>query len=155
MIDPVSHGPGAAFLLTQLGTFAAGRYAESVAELDLTAPLTGVLRLIAVQPGLSQQALAGVLGAAPSRVVAWVDDLEGRGWVERVRDPQDRRVNVLQLTAGGRAALAKVGTVARAHEKRMTAPLDAAERAQLTALLERLAEHHGLTQGVHPGYRST
>ncbi|MHA3701427.1 MarR family winged helix-turn-helix transcriptional regulator [Jatrophihabitans sp. YIM 134969] len=144
---------GVAFLLTQLGTFAAGRYAEAVARLELTPPLTGVLRLLAVRPGLSQQALAGVLGAAPSRVVAWVDDLEGRGWISRVRDPDDRRVNVLDLTAAGRAALAEVATVARAHEKAVTAPLDAAERATLTDLLRRLADHHELTAGVHPGYR--
>lgn len=145
---------GAAFLLTQLGTFAAGRYAESVAELDLTPPLTGILRLLAVRPGLSQQALAGVLGAAPSRVVAWVDDLEQRGWITRVRDRADRRVNVLELTEAGRVALGEVATVARAHERRITAPLDAAERATLVELLERLATHHGLAEGVHPGYRT-
>jgi lactam utilization protein B len=35
----------------------------------------------------------------------------------------------------------------------MCAGLDAAERAELTSLLQRIAAHHGLAPGVHPGYR--
>jgi len=32
-------------------------------------------------------------------------------------------------------------------------PLSPAERDELARLLRRLAEHHGLTPGVHPGFR--
>ncbi len=145
---------GAAFLLTQLGSFAAGRYAESVAGLELTPALTGIVRLLAVQPGITQQQLARLLGSAPSRVVAWIDDLEQRGWVERSRDPADRRSNALGLTAAGRRALKDIGGVARAHEERITAPLDADERDQLVGLLTKLANAHGLAEGVHPGHRN-
>ena len=145
--------PGVAFLLTQLGTLAAGRFAERVGELDLSPPQVGLLRMIGVQPGLSQQALAARLGLLPSKVVSFVDDLEQRGVVQRTRSKKDRRVYELELTAEGTALLGRVREVAAAHESEFCAALDGEEHAELRALLRRLADSHELTPGVHPGYR--
>jgi DNA-binding MarR family transcriptional regulator len=89
----------------------------------------------------------------PSRIVAYVDDLEARGWVARTRDPSDRRVNLLTVTAQGDEAFGVIASVARAHERRVTAALDDDERATLAELLGKLADASGLTPGVHPGYR--
>lgn len=150
---PPSHGPGSAFLLAQLGSYAATRFAERIADLDLTPPQAGLLRAIAAGPGQSQQALARLLGTPPSRLVALVDGLDERGLVERRRNPDDRRLHALHLTAAGDALLARIGEVARAHDDAMCAGLDPDDRAALRTLLSRLAEHHGLTPGVHPGYR--
>src|SRR5687767_3665107 len=74
---------GLAFLLSQLGIYAAQQFSERVATLGLTPALAGLLRAIATTPGQSQQALARHLKIQPSRVVAFVDDLEGRGLIER------------------------------------------------------------------------
>ncbi|WP_412539117.1 MarR family winged helix-turn-helix transcriptional regulator [Longispora sp. K20-0274] len=143
-----------AFLLAQLGAYATGRFAARIGELGLTPPLTGMLRAIAATPGMSQQELAGHLGMPPSRLVAFLDDLEGRGLIERRQNPADRRQSALHVTGHGTETLAAVGGVSVAHDEDITAPLSAAERAQLAGLLGRLAEHHGLTEGVHPGYRT-
>ncbi|MEU7813590.1 MarR family transcriptional regulator [Pseudonocardia sp. NPDC049154] len=151
MIDP--SGPGSAFLLAQLGAYAAGRFAERIAELDLTPPQTGLLRAIAAEPGQSQQALARLLGTPPSRLVALVDGLDERGLVERRRNPDDRRLHALHLTQDGEALLRRIAEVGRAHDDAICGPLDEADRARLRDLLARLADAHGLTPGVHPGYR--
>jgi DNA-binding MarR family transcriptional regulator len=145
---------GAAFLLTQLGTHAASRFAERVAVHGLTPPQCGVLGLLRGRPGLSQQELADVLGMLPSRVVVLVDELEDAGYVQRVRDDGDRRRNALQLTAAGQKALQTVGRVGRAHEQEIVAVLTPAEHATLVELLGRIAAQQGLTAGVHPGYRT-
>ena len=150
---PAPHGPGSAFLLAQLGSYAATRFAERIADLDLTPPQAGLLRAIAAGPGQSQQALARLLGTPPSRLVALVDGLDERGLVERRRNPDDRRLHALHLTAAGDALLARIGEVARAHDDALCAGLDPDDRATLRTLLSRLAEQHGLTPGVHPGYR--
>lgn len=150
---PPGSGPGSAFLLAQLGAFAAARFAERVADLDLTLPQTGLIRAVATAPGQSQQALAGVLGTPPSRLVALVDGLAERGLVQRRRNPADRRLHALHLTAAGDALLARIGALARAHDDAICAELGPDERAQLRGLLRRLADGHGLTPGVHPGYR--
>jgi DNA-binding MarR family transcriptional regulator len=144
----------AAFLLTQVGSHAAMRFAERIGEHGLTPPQTGMLGLLRARPGLSQQELAEALGMLPSRVVAFVDELESAGYVERVRDGADRRRNSLELTAAGKAMLRTIGTVARAHDTDICAALTDKEHATLKALLERIAEQQGLAPGVHPGYRS-
>ena len=144
---------GIHFLLAQLGAHAAEQFAARVAALGLTPPQAGLLRALAARPGLSQQALAQHLRTQPSRVVTLVDDLEGRGLVERRLDPRDRRLHALHLTPDGQELLRQIGQVAMQHEDAICAPLDHDERSQLRSLLERLRVHHGLTAGVHPGYR--
>ncbi len=147
-------GPGAAFLLAQLGAYAAAQFTGRVAELDLVPAQTGLLRAVAASPGQSQQALAQLLGTPPSRLVALVDALEERGIMERRRNPNDRRLHALHLTEDGHQLLHTIGEVARAHNDAICGALDPTERDQLRALLTRIADDHGLTPGVHPGYRN-
>ena len=141
-----------AFLLAQLGAHAAGQFAARVAALGLAPPDAGVLRAIGASAGLRQQALAQVLGVVPSRLVVLIDELEGRGLVERRDDADDRRAYALHLTPAGREMLAAIGRVAQEHQAALCAALDADERAQLAALLRRVADQQGLVAGVHPGF---
>lgn len=147
-------GAGAAFLLAQLGGLAAGQFAERVARLDLTPPQAGILRLVSRQDGISQRRLGAMLGVSPSKMVALLDELERRGLITRIRSAEDRRVHLLSLTAAGQVTMRALRKVAREHEAELTAPLTVAQRATLTDLLARLAHQHGMTPGVHPGYRN-
>ena len=101
-----------AFLLAQLGAYAAERFGERAAALDFTRPQAGLLRLISREPGQSQQAVARRLGTPPSRLVALVDGLEQRGLIERRRNPGDRRNYALHLTAAGEQAMAALSQAA-------------------------------------------
>jgi DNA-binding MarR family transcriptional regulator len=145
---------GAAFLLAQLGAAAAGLFAQRIAELDLTPPQAGLLRLLARTPGRSQRELADELGMPPSRFVPFADGLEERGLIERRRNADDRRLYALHLTDQGTAMLAKLRVAATEHEEQVCRGLSAEERRQLVGLLRRIAEEQGLKPGVHPGYRS-
>ncbi len=147
-------GPNSAFLLAQLGAHAAQRFGRLVAEVDLTPPLTGLLRAVATGPGRSQQEIAIQLGTVPARMVALVDDLDQRGLVERQRNPEDRRLYALYLTDAGHNMLTTVGRIATQHDNDLLAALDETERQQLHTLLDRVATQQGLTTGVHPGYRN-
>jgi DNA-binding MarR family transcriptional regulator len=148
------HGPGAAFLLTQLGTHAAELFAERVGALDLTPPQAGILRSLAEEPGRSQRAIADALGMPPSRFVPFADQLEERGLIERRKNPGDRRLHALHLTEKGERLLGDLREVATAHERELFSALSPEEHAQLATLLRRVAEAQQLTPGVHPGYRS-
>ncbi len=159
MADAPEQRPGSApgrtaFGLAQLGALAAQRFAERLTATGLTPAHAGVLRAIAGEPGRSQQAIAAQLGLLPSRLVALVDELERDGLVERRRNPRDRRLHALHLADAGRERLREIGRIATAHGADLLAPLGDAERAVLDDLLARLAAHHGLTPGVHPGYRT-
>ena len=142
-----------AFLLSQLGHRSASVFTELIASIDLTPPHAGILRAIAAEPGRSQQALSGELGLLPSRVVAYVDELEDRGYVERRRNPDDRRLHALHLTASGKKVISKIGELGRQHDRLLTAGLDAQQRDTVHRLLAIMAEHQELTPYVPPGYR--
>jgi DNA-binding MarR family transcriptional regulator len=129
-------------------------FTDLIASIDLTPPHAGILRAIAAESGRSQQALSGQLGLLPSRVVAYVDELEDRGYVERRRNPDDRRLHALYLTASGKKVMTKIGELGRQHDRLLTAGLDAQQRDTLHQLLATIAEHQGMTPHVHPGYRT-
>jgi DNA-binding MarR family transcriptional regulator len=145
---------GVAFLLAQLGHHAAALFAEQMATIELGPPHAGILRAIAAEPGRSQQALSAQLGVLPSRIVVYVDELEERGYVERRRNPDDRRLHAIHLTAAGKKLMRKLSVLARQHELRLTAALDAEQRDTLRGLLATVARQQGLTPQVHPGYRT-
>lgn len=141
------------FLLSQVGAHSAGQFADRLAPLGLKPPHAGVLRALDRADGLSQQALGESLGTFPSRLVALLDDLEGRGLVERRDRPGDRRSYALHLTDAGRAALKEIARIARQHEDDLCAALDEAEREQLVGYLRRIADQQGLAPGIHPGWK--
>lgn len=143
-----------AFLLSQVGIHASQRFARRIATLDLQPPLFRVLNVVDAAEGLSQHAIGEAIGAPPSRMVAIVDELERRGWVERRPHPSDRRVRALYLTAAGRKLLARGRRLAAEHEEELTRGMSAAERRRLTELLQKLVETQGIGSGVHPGLSS-
>ncbi len=142
-----------AFLLAQVGGFAAREFAKTLASLKLSPPDAGILRILARSPGINQQELAKKLDMHASRLVAVIDALEERGLVARESNPADRRVYSLRLTQAGGEGLAAIGQVARAHNETICTGLDDNERLQLGVLLEKIAAQQGLTPGVHPGYK--
>ena len=142
-----------AFLLAQVGAHAAGQFGERLTSLRLTRPHAGILRLIGLSPGLSQQELARRLGVLASQLVALLDELQERGLIERRQDTADRRTYALHLTALGRNTTELIGHIAREHDDAICAALNMDERRQLKVLLSRIADQQGLSPGVHPGYR--
>jgi DNA-binding MarR family transcriptional regulator len=150
---PAGHGaPSPAFLIAQVGAHAAAKFAERLGPLGLTPAHVGSLRIIAGSSGSSQQAIAERLGMFPSRFVALVDELQERGLVERLENPRDRRIYLLQLTAEGKRILRSIGRVAREHQDALLAALKTDERELLASLLSRIADQQGLRPGVHPGF---
>jgi DNA-binding MarR family transcriptional regulator len=151
--SPERRPTGVAFLLAQLGAHAARRFGERIADLGLTPPDAGMLRKIADDPGISQQALAEHLGIMPSRMVALLDELESKKILVRKRSVRDRRNYALALTERGRQVLSELSRIAAEHEEALCAALSEEEKLQLRDLCRRIAEQQGLKPGVHPGYR--
>lgn len=141
-----------AFLIAQVGAHGAAQFAERLKVLNLAPSDAGILRLLRVAPGLSQQELAAKLRIHPSRLVAILDNLGKRGYVERRANTGDRRLYSLHLTPDGEQTLGRIGKIALEHQESLLAALDKEERQTLGTLLLRIADQQGLTRGVHPGY---
>jgi DNA-binding MarR family transcriptional regulator len=146
-------GAQPAFLLSQVGGHAASQFAERLAVLRLTPPDVGILRLLSTDAGISQQELSGRLGIHASRLVAILDELERRGFVQRKPNTDDRRQHALHLTEDGKQALDEIRQIGHQHQEALCAALSHEERKTLAELLQKIAVEQGLTLGVHPGYR--
>ena len=142
-----------AFLLAQLGAHAANQFTERLGVLQLTPADAGILRLLRIAAGISQQELSEKLRIHPSRLVAILDNLERRQLVERKPNAEDRRLYSLHLTKDGGEILERIGKVAREHQDALLSALSGDDRKSLTELLHRVADQQGLTRGVHPGYQ--
>jgi len=145
---------GPAFLLSQLGAHAAETFGRRIAVLGVTPPHAGILRLIANTPACNQLTLARKLRVLPSRMVILIDELTGKGLVERRRSAKDRRHSELVLTKKGERTLQRLRKLAAEHEADLLAALTKKEREQLAALGRRIVQQQGLTPDVHPGYRT-
>jgi DNA-binding MarR family transcriptional regulator len=87
-----------------------------------------VLIAIDEQAPSSQHDIAQRMGVDRTTMVTLVDELEGKGLVERRPDPRDRRKNVVALTEAGRVTL-----------RGATEAADDAERSFLAALSDQQA----------------
>jgi DNA-binding MarR family transcriptional regulator len=144
------HG-GFALLLVQLGMEAARQFSEQLAPLGVEPRHVGMLTRLAANEGRAQQAIGELIGLNPTQMVFLVDELEGRGLVERRRNPADRRSYALYLTPAGRDMLSKVQEAGRIHQARLGASLSEIEQEQLTELLRRIARDQGITGQSLPG----
>jgi DNA-binding MarR family transcriptional regulator len=98
----------------------------------------GCLAVVIDEGPLSQQELGKRVCVDRTTVVAVVDDLEDAGFVQRKRNPDDRRAYALEATEAGRAWAVEARRAALQAERQLLAPLSAADRKQLVGLMQRL-----------------
>jgi MarR family transcriptional regulator, lower aerobic nicotinate degradation pathway regulator len=89
---------------------------------------------------LPQTELCGAMKTTQNTMVAWLNELEERGYVTRVRDPDDRRKHNVAITDAGLVALDKADGELRKLEDDALAGLNADERTQLRRLLAKALE---------------
>ena len=114
-------------------------FATAMAKDGLTPGQLGVILLVEANPGISQSALAAALGIDRSTAVALIDRLQRRGLVKRSQRAGDRRANALEIPRAGRPAFARILARLSAHEARIAAALDPADRETLLGFLRRVA----------------
>lgn len=100
-------------------------------------PCVGVLRVVAAEGPLSQREISDRLGLDPSDLVGAIDVLEEAGFVERNRDPEDRRRHAVVATSEGHEAAERLGVLADKAEAQALANLSAPEREQLLELITK------------------
>src|SRR4051812_39556259 len=95
-------GPPLGFLLAAVGFGTGYRFREVIAPTGMQPREFAVLRQVAIDEGISQQACGHALKVAPSQMVALVDSLEDKGLIQRRPDPADRRGRAPPPTPQGR-----------------------------------------------------
>jgi len=80
---------------------------ESLKPLNMTFPQFGALLNLTRGDRITQRELAERMEADATTTMVLCDSLERKGWLNRVKDPSDRRVNRLVLTEEGKAVYAR------------------------------------------------
>jgi DNA-binding MarR family transcriptional regulator len=111
---------------------------EALAQEGMRRQHFTVLASLAEQGQASQAALGRRLWIDRSDLHAIVAELEREGLIARVRDPGDRRRNVVSITPAGTSTLKRLDALIDRAQRELVAPLSASERSELIRLLERL-----------------
>jgi DNA-binding MarR family transcriptional regulator len=130
------------FLLKRLGFAAKERSMEAWEPTGLHPYHYAIMLVLDEGSRETQGSIADALGYDRGQLVGLLDELEQHRLVERRRDPNDRRRQTVTLTTDGTRTLRRLRTLARQTEDEFLAPLSDQERADLHALLLRLAEKH-------------
>jgi DNA-binding MarR family transcriptional regulator len=129
------------WLASQLARRGATLVAESLAREGVRRQHFTILTSLAEQGAASQAALGRRLWIDRSDLHTLLAELERDGLVARVRDPEDRRRNVVTLTAAGKTLLRRLDKRVDAAQAALLEPLSAAERRDVISLLARVVSH--------------
>lgn len=130
------------WLLTQTATHAGRLVSEGLAAVDARGYHFRVLTTLDELGPTSQATLGRRGGIHLSDLVATINELADRGYVERSPDPEDRRRNVVTITAAGRRQLRRLEKQLVQIQDELLAPLSPEERDEFAGLLTRLLRHH-------------
>lgn len=104
-------------LLTETQAIMGRLFSHRARDLGVTRPQWRVLGRLYRHDGMTQAQLSELTGIAPSPLGKVVDQLEAMGYLERRRDPDDRRVNRLHLTEAVQPLVGPAQTVVRELER--------------------------------------
>lgn len=153
--DALPHPPGhldacqqPSRLTGQLAATATRLVADALATDGLRRQHYTVLSALGEQGAVSQAALGRRVWIDRSDMHALLNDLERDGFVTGVRDENDRRRMLIDLTLPGARALKRLDKRVQAAQEELIEPLSVADRREFRRLLTRLVEHHSGRQSA-------
>ncbi len=113
-------------------------FADLMVE-NLTAPQFSTLAKLREVGPCSQNHLGRLIYYDSATITGVVERLRQRGLIDSCADPTDRRRRAIALTERGREVADQAVAAVAAISARTFAPLTAAERRQLTRMLQKIA----------------
>ncbi|MGA8113941.1 MAG: MarR family transcriptional regulator [Actinocatenispora sp.] len=89
----------------------------------------------------NQRELAEAVGIQTATLTHHLNAMENDGLITRRRDPENRRVHLVELTDDGEAAFLRLRTAAMAHDERLRAEFTEKDLVTLHDLLVRLRQN--------------
>ena len=142
MVKSFEYSKAPAHLIRRTHQIAVALFMDEAAAFGVTPVQFAILNALMDSPGQDQVSLAGRVAFDAATSGSVIGRLEVKGWVRRQADPLDRRRKRLWITPQGRAVALQMKRAATNTQKRLLAPLEAAEREQLAHLLGKLMAGH-------------
>ena len=113
----------------------------ALAEAGGSLPVWLVLISLKSRQLANQRALADAVGIQEATLTHHLNAMEAAGLLTRRRDPANRRVHVVELTAEGDALFVRLRAAATAFDRRLRSGLSAVDLERFEAVLDRLRDN--------------
>ena len=111
---------------------------EALGDAGGSLPMWLVLLNLKIGRAANQRRLADAVGVTEATLTHHLNAMETAGLVTRRRDPDNRRIHVVELTDAGEAAFLRLREAAMAFDRRLRRGVSADEEATLEEVLSRL-----------------
>ncbi len=111
---------------------------ESLKALRITFPQFGVLLRLSFQDNITQKELSDIMDTDTTTIMVICDSLEKKGFLKRMKDPSDRRVNRLVLTERGKNVVPKAYPLMMRRYEFFVNSISKKELETITPILEKL-----------------
>ena len=131
----------------------AARRADRRVRLTLDIPQAAATALAVIDGAgapLTPSQVADRVLIPSATVTATLDLLEGRGWIRRAPNPDDRRSTLVEITPDGRAVADQILPGIRMLEKSVLSALTPDERVQLLDLLAKVLDRAAAVAAEDP-----
>jgi MarR family transcriptional regulator for hemolysin len=112
---------------------------EALSDAGGSLPTWLVLLNLKIGRAGNQRRLAEAVGVTEATLTHHLNAMETAGLLTRRRDPNNRRIHVVELTDAGEAAFMRLREAAMAFDRRLRRGVSAGETAALEDVLSRLA----------------
>lgn len=111
---------------------------ETLKALRITFPQFGVLLRLSFQDNINQKKLSDIMDTDTTTIMVICDSLQKKGFLKRMKDPSDRRVNRLILTEKGKNVVSKAYPLMRKRYEFFVNSISQKELETITPILEQL-----------------
>ena len=127
--------------LTRVSRAVGRAFDDALAKAGGSLPVWLVMISLKSGQRASQRELAKAVGVQGATLTHHLNAMESAGLVTRRRDPENRRLHIVELTGDGDALFLRLRDAAIAFDQRLRTGLSEAEASQLEGLLSRLRDN--------------
>jgi MarR family transcriptional regulator for hemolysin len=125
--------------LSRVARHVSRAFDEALTEAGGSLPIWLVLLTLKTRRVANQRELAEAVGVREATLTNQLNAMDAKGLVTRRRDPENRRVHLVELTDAGEALFVGLRSAAVEFDGRLRAGLGDADLARLASLLDHLA----------------
>ena len=111
---------------------------ETLKTLRITFPQFGALLRLSFQDNITQKELSRIMDMDATTIMVICDSLQKKGFLKRMKDPSDRRVNRLILTEKGKNIVSKAYPLMMKRYEFFVNSISQKELETITPILEKL-----------------
>jgi DNA-binding MarR family transcriptional regulator len=125
-------------LIRRLHQISTALFFDEAGSLGLTPVQYAALNMIEEIPGIDQASLSNMIAFDKTTMVKVLDRLAEKRLITRVKSPDDRRSNRLNVTPRGTAVLKDIQPLLDRNDLRILAPLSTKDQQKFMEMLTRL-----------------